>query len=199
IKGSTLYFGIIPDFYFLKNSDFEQFILVNRRKGPLQVTVEPVPTPGIAEIFTDGSYMDTTKRSGSACIIRTSDGHEEILMTKTSHAGNNLAELFAVIEGVRFLKNDNHIRINTDSRYVIKGLAQWIHYWKINNWLTANCNPVKNIDYWKELDVLTQGKTVELHWIKGHSFHFENSFCDRAAREAALTNPAFAVKNLPVS
>ena len=38
------------------------------------------------------------------------------------------------------------ILILTDSQYVLKGITQWIHKWKKNNWKNSKNEDVKNID-----------------------------------------------------
>jgi SAM-dependent methyltransferase len=47
-----------------------------------------------------------------------------------------------------------HARVHTDSQYVQKGISEWIHAWKRRGWRTADKQPVKNVDLWRELDAL---------------------------------------------
>ena len=91
----------------------------------------------------------------------------------------------AVIKGLENTKEQNKIRIITDSRYIIKGLTQWIFNWKLNNWHTVQGEKAKNIEYWKQFDKLSEGKYIEFEWVKAHSNQFENSLCDFYAKQAA--------------
>ena len=96
---------------------------------------------------------------------------------------SSLIELIAVIEGLKELADHKKVRIVTDSRYVIKGLTEWLYNWKLNDWYTAQGEKVKNITFWKEYFMLTQGKYIEFEWVKAHSSHFENTICDSYAKE----------------
>jgi ribonuclease HI len=73
----------------------------------------------------------------------------------------------------------------TDSQYVRKGLTEWIINWKLNNWTTANGEKVKNIEYWKRFDRLTDDRYIEFKYVKSHSGHFENTMADLYARDMA--------------
>ena len=45
--------------------------------------------------------------------------------------------------------------------------------------------PVKNVEFWKQLDSLLQRHTVKFTIVKGHSGHPENERCDELAVAAA--------------
>ena len=98
---------------------------------------------------------------------------------------NNLTELLAVIEGIRLTDENESIRLVCDSQYVIKGVFNWIPVWKLNNWFTANGLKAKNVEYWKELDLLLNNRYIEFQWVKGHRDHIENKLCDYYARLVA--------------
>jgi ribonuclease HI len=65
---------------------------------------------------------------------------------------------------------------------VQKGISEWIHNWKRRGWKTANKEPVKNADLWRELDQLASQQKVEWIWVKGHAGHIENERADVLAR-----------------
>ncbi|MFN3239298.1 MAG: RNase H family protein, partial [Pseudomonadales bacterium] len=73
------------------------------------------------------------------------------------------------------------VELTTDSQYVRKGITEWIHNWKKNNWRTAAKKPVKNDDLWRALDELVSTHDVRWHWVKGHSGHAENELADTLA------------------
>jgi ribonuclease HI len=74
------------------------------------------------------------------------------------------------------------VHVYTDSRYVQKGISEWIHDWKRRGWKTASKEPVKNADLWRRLDALTAGHTIEWRWVKGHAGHPGNERADALAR-----------------
>ena len=88
----------------------------------------------------------------------------------------------AVIEALRALKTPVEARVHTDSQYVQKGISEWIHGWKRRGWKTANKEPVKKEDLWRELDRLAAQHRIEWIWVKGHAGHEENERADALAR-----------------
>jgi ribonuclease HI len=72
----------------------------------------------------------------------------------------------------------------TDSQYVQKGITQWIHGWKRNNWRTGGKEPVKNQDLWQRLDALAGRFRLTWAWIRGHAGNPMNERCDRMTQEA---------------
>jgi ribonuclease HI len=106
---------------------------------------------------------------------------------------NNKMELTAVIEALLYIKKqcdsglmeNKQFEIRTDSEYVKKGISEWIHTWKKNNWRTANKNPVKNRELWEKLNSLTEKLNPQFTWVKGHAGDHYNERCDELARNAA--------------
>ena len=103
---------------------------------------------------------------------------------------NNRMELTAVIRALEALKRPAALRIHTDSQYVQKGISQWIHNWKKNNWRTSDKKPVKNADLWQRLDVLSSQHDIAWLWVKGHAGHPGNERADRLANRGIDELPA---------
>jgi ribonuclease HI len=82
------------------------------------------------------------------------------------------------------LSEPSKIELYTDSKYVQKGISEWILAWKKRNWQKSDKSAVKNADLWKQLDQETSRHTVEWHWVKGHSGHTENDLVDSIANQA---------------
>ena len=97
---------------------------------------------------------------------------------------NNRMELAAAIAGLRVLNQSCEVTLWTDSQYVKKGMSEWICSWKARGWKTANKQPVKNEDLWRELDGVASKHIVHWKWIKGHAGHPLNERCDELARAA---------------
>ena len=93
---------------------------------------------------------------------------------------SNRMELTAVIEAIKFAKNEEHIEIYSDSQYVIKGITLWIESWIKKDW-----NKIKNADLWKKLYPLTLNKHIEWNWVKAHSDNEYNNRVDKLARTKA--------------
>ena len=166
-------------------NDITKIIVLDRRNGEVRITVTKAGKERIHQVFTDASFLQKTGRSGIAAIIKYPDDKYHLHAIGSDARGNCHAELEAVVAGLELLSDITEIRIISDSRYVRKGLTEWMFNWKLNDWKTSNGNRAKNVETWKKIDRLTQNKYIEMAWVKGHSGHFENTMCDLYAREAA--------------
>ena len=134
-------------------------------------------------IFTDGACRGNPGPGGWGALLRY-DQHEKKLYGAESHTTNNRMELTAAIKALENLQEFSHIELTTDSEYLRKGITEWIHKWKKNQWKTTNKGLVKNRDLWQTLDALVQQHKITWHWIKGHSNHPENDLADALANQA---------------
>ncbi len=185
VPGQTICFAFIRDFPFLKDEDFNHYIRLDRRKSELSISVCKKETAPIYKIYADGSYATEKSQSGYAGIIIDTMGKMEPYHSVSQSKSSNEMELLAVLEGLRRLKHIDKIQVNTDSRFVIRGLIQWMHFWRLNNWHTAQALKVKYAKYWKELDKITNGKFLEIKWIKAHSGDENHTICHQKAKQIA--------------
>jgi ribonuclease HI len=102
---------------------------------------------------------------------------------------NNEMELQALIEGLKMVGADDSLEVRLDSQYVIKGATLWRKGWKAKGWVKADGEPVKNLDYWKELDAILNSrfKKPTFTYVAGHSGEPGNDRVDRLAQSAAKT------------
>ena len=138
-------------------------------------------------IFTDGACRGNPGPGGWGAILKYGDLIKEINGFK-SKTTNNIMELTAVIESLKALKRPCNVIITTDSTYVKNGITKWIHNWKQKNWKTVNKKPVKNKEYWEELDQIVTNHKISWEWVKGHSGHPENERADSLANQAIDDN-----------
>ena len=141
----------------------------------------------IVHIFTDGACKGNPGPGGWGAIMKYGD-HVKELNGYSSKTTNNIMEITAVIEALKSLTRPCTIILTTDSNYVKNGITQWIHNWKKKGWKTANKKPVKNKEFWLQLDVEIQRHQIEWKWVKGHSGHPENERADELANEAVKDN-----------
>jgi len=133
-------------------------------------------------IYTDGACSGNPGKGGWAAVI-IEDKNEKTISGSEQLTTNNRMELSAVINALREV-GSAELDIYTDSKYVKNGIESWIKNWKINGWMTAAKQPVKNKDLWLELDTLVSKKEIEWKWVKGHSNDHYNTIVDEAARKA---------------
>ena len=159
-------------------------------------TPAPQPNRTVAEVlalggggpqdglFTDGSCQPNPGPGGWG-VVWVRDG--QILAQRHGREGqttNNRMELMAVIKALESLKKDQcNIRVTSDSKYVLKGINEWMENWKKRGWKTSAKKPVKNIDLWQRLDKAREIHNIEWVWVKGHSGHIENEIADELANQ----------------
>ena len=89
-------------------------------------------------IYTDGSSRGNPGPGGWGAVIRTDEEVKE-LGGREDMTTNNRMELSAAINALIYLaENDieGDIVVKSDSKYVIKGITQWIKGWQRNDgWL----------------------------------------------------------------
>ena len=94
------------------------------------------------EIWTDGACKGNPGPGGWGVLLKLG------AIEKTLHGGeplttNNRMEMLAVIEALGALKRPCKVLLHVDSKYVMKGMTEWIHSWKQRGWRTADKKPVK--------------------------------------------------------
>lgn len=135
------------------------------------------------DIYTDGACSGNPGVGGWAAILIYC-GHEKEISGYNKDTTNNRMELFAVIQGLRQLKESCVVRVFSDSAYVCNAFSEgWIESWQKNNWRTAGKAAVKNEDLWKLLLMETSKHQVTFVKVKGHADNEYNNRCDAMAVE----------------
>ena len=138
------------------------------------------------EMFTDGACKGNPGPGGWGAILRMGESEKE-LSGNEPQTTNNRMEMMAVLKGLAALKSPCHVKLHTDSRYVIDGITKWVFGWQKNGWRTADRKPVKNEDLWRELVLAVKPHRIDWIWVKGHDGHPENERVDKLASDAALS------------
>jgi ribonuclease HI len=137
-------------------------------------------------IYTDGACSGNPGPGGWGAILRLGD-HEREISGGEAHTTNQRMELRAAAEALKALTRPCHVRLHSDSAYLVNCFRQrWYDNWIRNGWLTRGKTPVGNRDLWEELIRLDGIHDVE--WIKvaGHAGDPMNERADVLARQAAL-------------
>ena len=147
--------------------------------------------PTIKAIYTDGACSGNPGPGGWGTVIYFANGQIQELGGHAPGTTNNRMEMQAAIAALAFLQQhdyDTPIELNTDSKYLIQGITQWMRGWKRKGWKTSAGKAVLNKDLWLELDELTQtlkdAQKVDITWtyVKGHAGNIGNERCDEIAR-----------------
>ena len=134
-------------------------------------------------MYTDGACRGNPGPGGWGVILSYRD-QNKTLSGYEPKTTNNRMELTAAIEGLRALSRTCDIELNTDSKYVLQGISEWIESWKTNGWKTAAKKPVKNVDLWQLLDEQVNKHRIKWLWVKGHTGIEGNERADQLANVA---------------
>ena len=133
------------------------------------------------DIYTDGACSGNPGPGGWAAVLRFGV-HEKELSGSMPHTTNNRMEVFAVISALGALKERCHVRIHSDSAYVVNAFKQgWIDNWQKRGWKTSDGKPVENQDLWRLLLIVVRKHEVEFIKVPGHANCAENNRCDELA------------------
>ena len=124
-------------------------------------------------IYTDGACRGNPGPGGWGAVLRYHENTREIYGGE-QQTTNNRMELMAAIMALESLKKSCKVHLNTDSKYVLKGITEWMDNWKARGWLTASKKPVKNEDLWRRLDTAIERHDIQWLWVKGHSGNVGN-------------------------
>lgn len=147
------------------------------------------------DIYTDGACSGNPGAGGYAFIILKND--KELIKSSgcLAKTTNNYMELKAIVRSLEhvsemiYYRNIEEIVIHSDSAYCINPVEKgWLKFWKKNNWMTKQNEPIKNLDLWKKLDTFVESKKFNIKFkkVKGHSGNKYNEMVDRAAKRAIL-------------
>jgi len=133
-------------------------------------------------IYTDGAARGNPGPGGYGVVLIWRNVKKE-LAKGYRLTTNNRMELMAVIAALEAVKKNNlHIKIYSDSNYVVKAVEEgWL-----KNWIKTDFKGgKKNKDLWLRFYELSQKHNIKFKWVKGHEENIHNNRCDILATEAA--------------
>jgi len=140
------------------------------------------------QIYTDGACKGNPGPGGWGVVI-TDGKKQKHLSGYVANTTNNQMELQAAIEAVKFanrvFRAGTSISIYTDSQYVYNGITKWLTGWKRNGWRTVDRKPVKNKEFWEQLDVSLHD--IQWFWVRAHNGNVFNELADKLATTACNT------------
>ncbi len=135
-------------------------------------------------IYTDGACSPNPGPGGWGAILLRDGQKPKELSGEEAETTNNRMELTAAIEALTSLSEPHRVEVFTDSKYVKKGITEWLSRWQKRNWQTVEKTEVKNKDLWQALALKTQFHEVKWKWLKGHNDNKWNERADALARAA---------------
>ena len=136
------------------------------------------------KIYTDGSCLGNPGNGGWAAIIN-NQGNISKISGHQKNTTNNQMELLAAIKALKKIPIKQEVQLYTDSKYVKMGITEWIKKWSQNNWKTSSKQKVKNLELWKELNIISKKHKIKWFWVKSHAGNPSNEEVDVLAKKAA--------------
>ena len=133
-------------------------------------------------IYTDGACRGNPGPGGWGAVLQFKDKTRKICGGE-QQTTNNRMELMAAIMALETLSRACKVKLNTDSKYVLQGITEWMINWKARGWKTAAKKPVKNEDLWRRLDSAIERHEIQWQWVKGHSGNAGNELADSLANQ----------------
>lgn len=97
---------------------------------------------------------------------------------------NNRMALVGAAAALNFLKKPCEVLFVSDSQYLVKGMTEWIHGWKRNNWKRKG-GALENAALWQALALAAEPHSVKWQWVRGHAGHPRNEYANYLATRAA--------------
>ncbi len=183
--GFQLHFVIWENKNMLDFNNNRKVITFDNRENDIRCYIDDELVPEQL-IYADGAFSEKSGQGAYAVLVKAKadSGEARLFGQKIEKAtDSNQVELLAALKGLELTAAHKVVRLHTDSRYVKKGITEWIFYWQVNDWTTANGTQAKHIDLWKRFLDQTKGRIVQFVWIKGHSDRNpENKLCDYYAK-----------------
>ncbi|XP_032676803.1 ribonuclease H1-like isoform X2 [Odontomachus brunneus] len=145
---------------------------------------------GYVNVFTDGACSSNGYKNARAGIGVWFQDHHPLNISQPveGRPTNNMAEIQAVTVAARQAKKAGikKLRINTDSKFIISCITNWMPKWKRTGWKTIGNKPVINKTELLEMEKELESLTVTWNHVNGHVGIYGNEMADKLAREGCL-------------
>jgi ribonuclease HI len=144
----------------------------------------------VTAVYTDGSVLVNPDGPGgwAFVVVRDGDAREQV-SGHNPKTTNNIMEMTAVIEAIKFLPEPERFVVISDSQYVVYGITKYMSRWKANGWRIKNgprmgSSPA-NCELWELLDDIIDHTRMSFRWIRGHNRSHFNEIADELAGKEA--------------
>ncbi|XP_012277947.1 ribonuclease H1 [Orussus abietinus] len=144
---------------------------------------------GYVNVFTDGACSSNGKKGAKAGVgVWFGDNHPlNISQPVDGRPTNNMAEIQAVTLAARQAHKEGiqKLKINTDSRFLISCITEWMPKWKKRGWMTVGNKPVINKCELLEMEEALSSLSIKWNHVRGHQGIHGNEMADKLARAGA--------------
>lgn len=146
---------------------------------------DQVTSSGIT-VWTDGSvYFTHPVRPGGWGFVIADRGTEVArgsgpeLMTTANRM--ELTAIIRALEALHRLVGRSPAYLYSDSQHAIRGITEWMRYWRLAGWQKSTGGEVKNRDLWEQIYQATFVVNVTFRWVRGHRGVAFNELADKLA------------------
>ena len=123
-------------------------------------------------IYTDGACsgnQNTENIGGWGAILEYGEAQKELYGGEVNTTNNRMEMLALIVALEAVTKNNQTIRVFSDSSYLIECFRKgWYKEWKSNGWKTKAKKTVENRDLWEKLLVHLDKQNITFYRVKGH-------------------------------
>lgn len=144
-------------------------------------------------VYSDGACRGNPGPGSWAMICEDSENNKVFEGASAEmNTTNNRMEMKAALAGLERLTEEvgeeqalkKSVGVFSDSNLLVKGMNEWRHGWKKRGWKKSDKTAPENLELWKGLDLIVDRfHLVKFHWVKGHSGHPQNEYCDQLANK----------------
>lgn len=149
-----------------------------------------VDKDGYVNVFTDGACSSNGHKNARAGIgVWFQNDHPlNVSQPVEGRPTNNMAEIQAVTVAARQAKKAGikKLKINTDSKFLISCITQWMPSWKKKGWKTLDNKPVINKTELLEMERELESLTIAWNHVNGHVGIYGNEMADQLAKKGCL-------------
>lgn len=128
-----------------------------------------VDDDGFVHVYTDGSCENNGKKSAVAGLgVYWGNDHKlNTAQPVRDRPTNNCGEIQAATLAIKLAQKHRieKLCINTDSKFTIQAVNDWMPGWKRNNWQLSNGKPVKNQKDFMELEKQLDSSQIHIKWV----------------------------------
>jgi ribonuclease HI len=136
------------------------------------------------QIVTDGSAIGNPGPGGWAAVFAYEKQRWAIFGAVSITTAPEM-ELSAAIQALRSLDGGHHIKLKSDSEYLVRGMQSLALRWKRHGWRNGRGLLLKDWRLWEELLELEKAHRIDWQWIRGHNGHPMQTQADALAYSAA--------------
>jgi ribonuclease HI len=143
---------------------------------------------GIVVVWTDGACKHNGVSARASAGIGVWFGKDDARNVSAALPGasqtNQRAELAAAIAALERVRDDKHVEIRSDSKYVVDGVTQWLPVWRTNGFVSSKGTLVANRDLWSRIDRLLRERVdrrTDFVHVRAHQGEEGNEAADRLA------------------